>query len=106
MEVHNLSEMIKGWFIGPFQPSLFVTDKFECAVKRYHAGEREGAHVHRIATEFTVIVEGSVRMNDKIYERDAIIKILPGESSDFEALTETITFVLKTPAVQGDKYPA
>lgn len=105
MKTHNLTDMIKGWFIGPFQPSLFSTADFECAVKRYHAGDRETAHVHRVATEFTVIVEGSVRMNDMIYDRDAIIEILPGESADFEALTDVITFVVKTPAVLGDKYP-
>ncbi len=104
MKTHNLAEMIKGWFIGPFEPTAFKTDQFECAVKRYVKGDHEKKHVHRIATEFTIIVDGAVRMNDKVYERNAVIEIPPGEASDFAALTDVITFVVKIPAVLGDKY--
>lgn len=100
----NLRDMGKGWFIGPFQPTVFHTEQFECAVKRYAAGAHEGRHVHRIATEFTVIVEGRARMNGVVYERDAIVKIPPGQSTDFEALTDVITIVVKIPAVKGDKF--
>lgn len=100
----DLGSMKKGWFIGPFVPTVFNTDQFECAVKRYTAGDHEASHVHRVATEFTVIVEGEVRMNGVKYGRDSIIEIQPGEATDFEALTDTITFVVKVPAVGGDKY--
>lgn len=100
----DLGSMKKGWFIGPFSPTVFNTDQFECAVKRYTAGEHEASHVHRVATEFTVIVEGRVRMNGNIYERDAILEFPPGEATDFEALTDVVTVVVKVPAVPGDKY--
>jgi mannose-6-phosphate isomerase-like protein (cupin superfamily) len=106
MQKYNLSEMIKGWFIGPFSPTLFNTQDFECAVKRYRAGEQESAHVHLVATEYTVIVEGTVKMNGVVYERDSIVEIKPGEPTDFEAITDVITFVVKIPAKAGDKYPA
>ena len=101
---YNLNSMIKGWFIGPFLPTVFKTDQFECAVKRYAAGDHEALHVHQIATEFTVIVEGKVRMNGLEYGRDTILEIPPGDATDFEALTDVITFVVKIPAVQGDKF--
>jgi len=101
---HNLDSMIKGWFIGPFSPSVFKTEQFECAVKRYAAGDHEALHVHQIATEFTVIVEGRVRMNGLEYGRDTILEIQPGNATDFEALTDAITFVVKIPAVHGDKH--
>ena len=104
MKVTNLNDFVKGWFIGPFKPSLLDTTLFECAVKRYTAGEQEASHVHRIATEFTIIVEGKVRMNGKVYEKDAILEIPPGEATDFEALTDVVTTVVKVPAVEGDKY--
>lgn len=104
MKVENLAEMLKGWFIGPFNPTAFKTSQFECAVKRYTKGDHEKSHVHRVATEFTVIVEGTVRMNDKVFEKNAIIEIPPGEATDFAALTDVITFVVKIPAVLGDKY--
>lgn len=104
VNAYKLDSMIKGWFIGPFLPAVFKTDQFECAVKRYAAGDKEPAHVHRVATEFTVIVEGSVRMNGQTYIRNSILEIAPGDATDFEALTDVITFVVKIPAVQGDKY--
>jgi mannose-6-phosphate isomerase-like protein (cupin superfamily) len=100
----DLARMDRGWFIGPFQPTALHTDQFECAVKRYAAGAREARHVHRVATEFTVVVEGRVRMNGVEYGRDAVLTIPPGQSTDFEALTDVTTVVVKTPAVPGDKH--
>ena len=100
----DLASMTKGWFVGPFVPTAFHTDQFECAVKRYQAGDREASHVHKVATEFTVVVEGEVRMNGVTYGRDAIVSIPPGVATDFEALTDTITVVVKVPAIAGDKY--
>ncbi len=104
MKIHDLSKMTRGWFIGPFEPSLMRTDTFECAVKCYTAGQKEAAHVHKLATEFTVIVDGTARMNGDVYQSGTIIEIAPGESADFEALTNVTTFVVKVPAVTGDKY--
>lgn len=105
MRISSLGEMKRGWFIGPFVPTLYATDQFECAVKRYRAGDKESSHVHRVATEYTVIVEGSAKMNGVVHGRDSIIEIGPGEATDFEALTDVVTFVVKVPAVAGDKYP-
>ena len=34
MKKYNLKNMIKGWFIGKFEPTLLDTDLFEVAVKR------------------------------------------------------------------------
>ena len=104
MKVASLREMIKGWFIGPFEPSLLKTEHFECAMKRYRSGDKESRHVHRIATEYTIVAEGLVRMNGITFGRDAIIVMPPGESADFEVIEDAITFVVKVPAVLGDKY--
>lgn len=100
----NVDEMVKGWFIGPFKPAVLHTEAFEVAVKRYRAGDREAAHVHKIATEFTVVVEGRVRMNGKEYGRGEIVEVKPGEPTDFEVLEDTSTVVVKVPAALGDKY--
>jgi hypothetical protein len=104
MNAYSTGDFDRGWFIGPFSPTLWNTQDFECAVKKYKVGDYEPKHYHLIATEYTVIVTGRVRMNGVEYESDSIIKINPGEACDFEALTDTISFVVKTPAVIGDKY--
>jgi hypothetical protein len=35
-----------------------------------------------------------------------IIKLAPGEATDFVAITDSTTVVVKLPSVKGDKYPA
>lgn len=104
MERFELSAFTGGWFVGNFDPTLFPTDQFEVAVKTYKAGAVEKRHYHKIATEFTLISAGRVRMNDREFSAGSIIKIEPGEDTDFEALTDTTTVVVKIPSVKNDKY--
>lgn len=104
MKINNLDEMIRGWFVGNFEPSLYKTNDVEVGVKSYKAGEVEDCHVHRIATEITVIISGRVRMNDQFFKAGEIITILPGEGTDFEVLEDTISVVVKLPGANDDKY--
>jgi hypothetical protein len=105
MEISQLENMIKGWFIGDFEPSLYKTNDVEVGVKYYKEGDYEPSHFHKIATEFTVILDGKVQMNGNIYESGSILKILPNESTDFKALTNVKTVVVKIPGASNDKYP-
>ena len=104
MKVHKLADMVKGWFVGEFTPTLISTSAVEVAVKTYKAGEYEPVHHHKIATEITVITNGSVRMNGVDYEEGTIIVLEAGEASDFLALTDVATTVVKIPGAPNDKY--
>jgi len=104
MRKARLSEMTKGWFIGSFTPTLLDTTAVEVAIKRYNAGERETAHYHKIATEFTAIISGKVIMNGVEYEEGDIVVVEPHEITDFEACVETVTVVVKCPGASNDKY--
>ena len=104
MYIANLTDMTRGWFVGSFEPTLFQTNEVEAAVKSYHAGECEAAHYHKIATEITVIISGKVSMNDISYCEGDMILIKPGESTDFRALTDVVTTVVKIPGALNDKY--
>jgi quercetin dioxygenase-like cupin family protein len=104
MNTYKISEMIKGWFIGDFEPSIFKTQDVEVGVKEYKAGEYESPHYHKIATEFTVIIDGKVEMNGKTFLTGDIIKILPNEITDFKAILDTKTVVVKIPGATNDKY--
>lgn len=97
-------EMIKGWFVGGFNPTAFSTDVCEVAVKYYKAGETEAAHYHKIATEVTMVLSGTVRMAGQVWAAGDIVVLNPGEVTDFEALTDAINVVVKTPCVLNDKY--
>ena len=105
MKTSNINEMVKGWFIGNFEPSLLKTNDVEVAVKNYNKGDYESAHYHKIATEFTVIISGRVKMNNIEYKSGDIILIEPNESTDFEALEDnTVNVVVKIPGANNDKY--
>jgi mannose-6-phosphate isomerase-like protein (cupin superfamily) len=104
MKVKKLNEMTKGWFIGNFEPSIIKTNDVEVAVKKYSAGDKEDSHFHKIATEITVIVSGTVKMNGAFYESGDIIIIEPGDITDFEAITDVVNTVVKYPGSNNDKY--
>jgi len=104
MKYHQLNNMERGWFIGNFYPTALTTSQFEVGIKSYRSGETEAKHYHKIATEVTAIISGTVRMCGKTWSAGDIITVEPGEATDFEAITDTITVVVKTPCVAGDKY--
>lgn len=106
MQHFRLEEMTKGWFVGAFAPTALRTDACEVAVKSYRAGEREPAHLHRVATEVTLVVSGIVRMAGRDWKAGDIVVLEPGTVSEFEALTDAVNVVVKTPSVAGDKYVA
>jgi mannose-6-phosphate isomerase-like protein (cupin superfamily) len=97
--------MVNGWFIGDFEPSLYPTQNVEVAVKHYSAGDHEGRHHHKFATELTAIVSGTARMGDREVGPGDIVVLEPGEASDFTALTDVALVAVKLPAVKDDKYP-
>lgn len=105
MKKNNLNNFIKGWIIGRFEPSLFQTDDFEISIKRYKEGDCEQSHTHKIATEYTIIIDGQVKMNNILYQSNDIIIIEPNEYTDFKCLTDiAITCVVKIPCSKNDKY--
>ena len=104
MKRFKLDDMTRGWFVGDFEPVVLKTSDAEVAVKHYAAGSQEQRHMHKVAPEVTLILNGEARMNEEIYTAGDIVLIEPGESTDFEALSEVTTVVVKVPSVKGDKY--
>jgi quercetin dioxygenase-like cupin family protein len=104
MKTERLENMLKGWFVGNFDPTLIKTNDVEIAVKEYHKGDYEDRHYHKLSTEITVIASGKVRMNGVEYTKGDIIMIEPNQSTDFEVLEDTITTVVKYPGANNDKY--
>jgi hypothetical protein len=103
MEVRDLSEFFKGWFIGNFEPSMLKTLEFEVAIKSFLAGESEPHHKQIIATEFTVVLSGEIEINETKFYQNQIVRINPGESANFLALSDTTVLCIKTPSIATDK---
>lgn len=104
MKVKKISDMKMGWFIGNFEPSLYKTNDCEVAVKNYAAGDYDEKHYHKIATEFTIIVKGKVKMFEKEFSEGDIIVAEPGDATDFTAITDATNVVVKIPGANNDKY--
>ncbi|CAM8660080.1 hypothetical protein MCEMSE6_02939 [Oxalobacteraceae bacterium] len=104
MESAKLEDMVKGWFVGNFHPTAFCTSACEVSVKAYKAGDSEPVHHHKVATEITLILSGRVRMGGKYWETGDIVVLAPGDSTEFEAITDSVNVVVKVPSVAGDKY--
>lgn len=104
MKIEKLNNMEKGWFVGNFEPSLYRTNDCEVAVKSYKKGDYEKAHYHRIATEITVVISGKVKMFDAVFAEGDIIIVEPGDTTDFQALEDSINVVVKIPGANNDKY--
>jgi len=105
MRTARLEDMKGGWFVGAFDPTVLQTGAAEVAVKHYPAGAYEKRHLHKIATEVTVIISGEVEMNRIRYRAGDIIRLEPGDATDFRTITATTTAVVKVPGALNDKYP-
>jgi hypothetical protein len=103
VKVYDLDDMRFGWFIGNFEPSLLKNEFIEVGIKRFNKGDKELTHHQIIATEWTCVVIGKVRIGDKILINGQILEILPHENADFEALEDSILVVVKSPSIPSDK---
>ena len=104
MKTAKLSDMVKGWFIGNFTHSMCKTNDCEVAVKSYSAGDHEEKHYHKIATEYTVIISGRIKMFGREFGEGDIVVAKPREATDFTALTDSVNVVVKIPGANNDKY--
>jgi UDP-N-acetylmuramoylalanine-D-glutamate ligase len=100
----RLDDMTRGWFVGDFTPAALRTEHAEVAVQHYREGDYEQRHVHRVATEITVILGGRARMCGQDWESGDIVVLDPGDPTDFTALTDVTAVVVKSPSVPADKY--
>ena len=46
MTSHSLDQMVRGWFVGNFEPTAYRTSDVEVAIKHYVAGDTEKRHYH------------------------------------------------------------
>ena len=105
MKTARLEDMTRGWFVGDFAPSALRTPACEAAVRHYRKGDAEARHLHRIATEVTLILQGQARMFEQTFAAGDIVVAEPGDATAFEALTDCTIVVVKTPSCTDDKYP-
>jgi hypothetical protein len=103
MQTFNVEEFFKGWIVGDFSPSLYVNPYVEVGVKFFKTGETEASHKQLVATEITIVIDGTIRLGSSIFKRGDIISIPPNEIADFESLTDSSLVCIKFPSIPNDK---
>tara|TARA_R100000900_G_scaffold130110_1_gene106098 strand:- start:170 stop:511 length:342 start_codon:yes stop_codon:yes gene_type:complete len=110
MEVKNIKDFTNGWFIGDFEPSLFKNPFFEVAHQHHKKGKVGDEHFHKLTTEVTYIVSGSMIINDKKLKQDVhlsaghMFTFFPNEISDVVFLEDSDLIVIRWPSIPSDKY--
>ena len=104
MQRFKLEDFIRGWFIGDFTPSIFRTQNFEVGVLHHQKGELWPAHYQKFATEFNVLLSGSLSINNELILVGEIFIIEPMEVAVPIFHEDCKVLCIKIPSLPNDKY--
>lgn len=102
----TLTDFTRGWIIGNFEPSIIKTTELEIGILDLKAGDKGDGHWHEHHDETNIILSGTAKIGNKLYNEGDIFIYKPFEKSDVEYLQDTKLLVIKSPAIKGDKYYA
>jgi len=104
MKVGTLNDFYRGWVIGNFEPSLLKTENFEVGILHHPKGEIWPAHFHKLATEYNILVSGTMTLCGQKLEPGSTFILEPYEIAD-PIFHEDCTIVcIKVPSNTKDKY--
>lgn len=104
MKTYKIDDFKLGWFVGDFSPAIINSPFVEVAYHTHKVGDKPVSHYHKLATEITVVVEGSLKINNKTFHEGDIFVIEPFEVSEAEILADCKLIVVKSPSIPKDKY--
>jgi len=104
MKKQRIEDMWRGWFIGNFEPSLLKTDQFEVGLLTHKKGEVWPKHYHEIATEYNLLIEGSMTIAGEEIKPGDLFVFEPGEIADPVFHEDCQVLCVKTPSLPKDKY--
>lgn len=103
MIIKKMDDMIGGWFIGDFEPSVFKTKDFEVCYKTHEKGEAWPKHYHK-GIEINYLIRGKMIIKGQTLERGDIFVLESMEIADPEFLEDCELIVVKTPSDVNDKF--
>lgn len=103
MKIFDPSIMLRGWYVGDFEPSAYRTKEFEVSVMRHSKGEEWPTHYHERSTEINYLLEGEMTIQGSHLKAPTIFVLEPGELADPTFHTDVRLVVIKTPSAPGDK---
>jgi len=104
MKLSNIKDMTRGWFIGDFEPSILRTKDFEVGVLIHKKGEVWPKHYHALSTEYNLLLEGSMTIQNTLINSGDIFILDPMEIADPVFHEDCRVLCIKVPSVPGDKH--
>lgn len=104
MKLNKLKEFERGWIYGAFEPSLRFSRDTEVGILDFPAGYAPPDHMHKMASEFNLILSGLVQVNGVVLGSDDIFSFDAGERIRIFFVKDTRLLCIKSPSLKGDKY--
>lgn len=104
MIVDRMDRMIRGWFIGNFEPTILKTPDFEVGYLRHAKGEQWDAHYHVHSIEYNYLIRGSMIIQGKLLKAGDLFVLDKGEVADPEFLEDCELICVKVPSIPSDKH--
>jgi len=98
MKIERIENMVGGWFIGNFEPTVFKTSNFEVSYKKHSKGEFWDSHYHKVVTEINLLISGEMILQNKKLIAGDIFTLEPYEIADPEFLSDCELIVVKVPS--------
>jgi quercetin dioxygenase-like cupin family protein len=104
MKKYKLGDMVNGWLVGNFEPSIFKTQDFEVGYHKYDKGCETQNHYHKLSTEINVVTKGDVEINGERFIEGEVFVIDPYMVSESKFHEDTHLIVIRTSSNTADKY--
>ena len=104
MKKYKLKEMVNGWIVGDFDPSLFKTKDFEVGYHQYKKNCETQNHYHKLSEEINVVIKGDVEINGDRFKKGDIFVIDLYMVSESKFHDDTDLIVIRTSSNTSDKY--
>jgi quercetin dioxygenase-like cupin family protein len=104
MNLSKITDYVRGWFIGNFEPSVLKTSAFEVGVLTHKKGEYWAPHYHKHSVEYNVLVSGKMIIQERELNSGDVFVFEKGEIADPIFLEDCTLVVVKIPSIPSDKY--
>jgi quercetin dioxygenase-like cupin family protein len=104
MKISKITDYVRGWFIGDFNPSVLRTKDFEVGVLTHKKGEVWEAHYHKESIEYNVLISGKMTVQGKELNSGDLFVFQKGEIADPIFLEDCTLVVVKVPSIPSDKF--
>ena len=104
MNISKISDYVRGWFIGNFEPTLLKTKDFEVGVLTHKKDEIWAAHYHKESIEYNVLISGKMIVQGKELNSGDVFVFEKGEIADPIFLEDCTLVVVKVPSIPSDKF--